>query len=95
MLPAGASLMTSHGRPVRLYVPCTQSPSYMPSRTASRSRHLALFHHETPPREPFLFLFLFFLLVLRSLLNFLSSHVVLLHHEPKWGPQRETRQTVC
>ena len=49
MLPAGASLMTSHGRPVRLYVPCTQSPSYMPSRTASRSRHLAPLHHETPP----------------------------------------------
>ena len=61
MLPAGASLMTSHGRPVRLYVPCTQSPSHMPSRTASRSRHLALFRHETPPTRAFSFFFCVFL----------------------------------
>jgi hypothetical protein len=65
-----------HRRPVRLYVPCTQSPSYMPSRTASRSRHLALFHHETPPTRAFSFSFFW-----RCFLNFLSSHVVLLHHD--------------
>ena len=75
MLLTGTSLITCHRRLACLYVPCTQSPSYMPSRTASRSRHLALLYPETPPRDPFLFLFL------RCFLNFLSSHVVLLHHE--------------
>jgi len=53
------------------------SPSYMPSPTASLSRHLALLHPETPPTRPFSFSFFF----LRCFLNFLSSHVVLLHHE--------------
>ena len=77
MLPTGTSLMTCHRRPACLYVPCTQSPSYMPSRTASRSRHLALLHHETPPTRAFAFSFCFF----AFFLNFLSSHVVLLHHE--------------
>ena len=76
MLLTGTSLITCHRRLACLYVPCTQSPSYMPSRTASRSRHLALLHHETPPKRPFCFLFF-----LRCFLTFLSSHVVLLHRE--------------